>query len=276
MKGGSMNFICPKCRGRLSVFEDGSAKCPSGHSFDRSKEGYYNLLLSQGSGAHGDNREMLLARRSFLNTEAYRPLADTVTREILAYTDASSLILDMGCGEGYYTNLFETALRASHGESHLLAFDISKEAVRLAAKLNKNVSFAVASSYHAPIADETIDVAVNIFSPLALDESLRVLKKGGVFVMAIPDREHLWGLKAAVYDTPYKNELADTSLSGFKLVSEKRLSYPLSLNSGEKINALFMMTPYAYRTSKQERDRLSKLNFLECNAEFVILTYKKL
>ena len=69
-----MKFTCPKCKGALAVEPLGRAVCPLSHSYDRSREGYYNLLLSNVGGVHGDNREMMTARRAFLDTGAYLSL----------------------------------------------------------------------------------------------------------------------------------------------------------------------------------------------------------
>jgi 23S rRNA (guanine745-N1)-methyltransferase len=65
-----MDFVCPKCSLAL-VCEDGIAKCKNNHSYDRAKAGYYNLLLTNVVGTHGDNREMVEARRDFLDTGVY-------------------------------------------------------------------------------------------------------------------------------------------------------------------------------------------------------------
>ena len=93
--------------------------------------------------------------------------------------------------------------------------------------------------------------------------------------MAIPAEEHLYGLKAAIYDTPYKNALDDTALEGFSLVSSEELKYELNLDTESDIRALFMMTPYAYRTNKAGIERVLSLKSLKTNAHFIILTYRK-
>ena len=93
--------------------------------------------------------------------------------------------------------------------------------------------------------------------------------------MVIPGEEHLYGLKAKVYDTPYKNEVADTALEGFSLVSSEELKYELNLDTESDIRALFMMTPYAYRTNEKGRERVLALKTLKTYAHFIILTYRK-
>lgn len=266
-----MNFICPKCRRPLSVCEGGAAKCSLGHSYDRAKEGYYNLMLSASAGVHGDNREMVEARRTFLDTGEYKPLADKVSELVSEYMTGERL-LDIGCGEGYYTDIIERALGA---RATVSAFDISRDAVRRAAKRNKRLGLAVASAYHMPTADASFDMAVNMFSPLAPEEIARTLKGDGIFIMAIPGENHLFGLKCAAYKTPYKNELGDTVLPGFTLIRTERISYNMILDTNEKVRSLFMMTPYAYRTPREDRERVLSLASLETEVEFVVFVYKK-
>ena len=269
-----MKFICPKCALPLAVAEDGCAKCSRGHTFDRSKEGYYNLLLSNAP-RHGDNREMVLSRRAFLDTGAYFPLAKRVAELAREYFQKSEDVLDVGCGEGYYTDILERATTAAKLELKIFGFDISKDAVRLAAKRNPSLSLAVASAYKMPFADESFGGVLNLFSPLALSEIVRVLKSKGHFIMAIPAEEHLFGLKAAIYPTPYKNEVKDPALPGLTLLKSEKISYELSLVGKEQISALFMMTPYAYRTRREDCERVLSLEKLTTEVEFMLFVYKK-
>ena len=267
-----MKFICPKCKQKFTK-TDNPLICPSGHSFDQSREGYVNLLLSQGAGVHGDNKEMLISRRYFLDTGAYLPLAERISALANEHTPIGGYLLDTGCGEGYYTNIIKNAL----GEKReVYAFDISKDAVRMTAKRNKSLLTAVASSYDMPFLCEEFDTVVNIFSPLAENEVKRVLRRGGRFIMAIPNKRHLFGLKSAIYDSPYENEVADTALDGFALIHTEKISYEAEFTSREDISALFMMTPYAYRTGKAERERAFALNYVKTEIEFIVLVYERL
>ena len=270
-----MRFVCPKCREKLNI-TDKTATCPKGHSFDKARGGYYNLLLGHSGGTHGDNKEMVLARRAFLGGGYYSPLANLLADQVLRYTPKGGSLLDAGAGEGYYTDIVERALFLRDGASDVSAFDISKDAVREISKKNPRISLAVAGSYHMPIADSEFDTVINTFSPLALDETRRVLKTGGHFIMAIPGEMHLFDLKSVIYDTPYKNVVEDTHLEGFELVIDQPLTYKFCLDSPEKIQNLFMMTPYAYRTKPSDREKVLKLKTLDCTADFRIFVYKKL
>ena len=269
-----MHYICPKCKAELCE-QSGRAVCQNGHSYDRARQGYYNLLLGGGGGVHGDNREMVEARRNFLSSGYYSPLSDRVSRLVIDNTAPLDRVLDAGCGEGYYTSAVEEALYERDGKTNVLAFDISRDAVRYALRRSSRLNCAVASSYDMPIADSSIDMVINVFSPLALDEVNRVLKPGGRFLMVYPAEEHLFSLKEQIYDTPYKNKHEDTEISGFSLRSIENLEYHISLDSGEDIRNLFMMTPYAYRTSEKGRDRLYALESLKTLASFIIAVYSK-
>ena len=270
-----MDFACPKCKGEL--FLDGNTKkCNNNHCFDKAKAGYYNLLLGAGGGTHGDNAPMVLARRAFLSRGFYEPLALRLAELVKLNTPHGGCVLDAGCGEGYYTDIVKRTLTDSHSECSVLAFDISRDAVKYACRLNRSISFAVASSYDMPLADSSVDTLYNAFSPLAVDEVGRVLKTGGKFIMVYPGTDHLFGLKSVIYKTPYKNEPEEPVLDGFVLSSHEVLRYDISLDTREDVSSLFMMTPYAYRTPKEDRERVLSLESVRTEVEFVIDVFEKL
>jgi len=267
-------FICPKCGEELEIGER-RMFCQNRHSYDKSRAGYYNLLLS-GGGTHGDNLDMVLARRAFLSGGAYSRFAERISALTLEYTSPGDRVLDAGCGEGYYTDLVERALTLRDGESDVYAFDISKDAVQRTAKKNPRIHTAVAGSYHMPIADGSISAVINTFSPMAEDEVRRVLSEGGKFILAVPDENHLFELKSLIYDNPYKNTLRDSDLPGFRLVFDERLTYSISLGSPEEVKTLFMMTPYAYRTRAEDKAKIDTVSSLSVTADFHIYVYERL
>ncbi|HVA88342.1 MAG TPA: hypothetical protein VNL71_00725 [Chloroflexota bacterium] len=90
---------CPHCEGVLAL-ADRALTCPVGHAFDLAREGYVNLLQSRRG---GDSKEMLRARRRFLDAGHYQPLSDLINRLVAEHhSDAPYIVLDAGCGEGYY------------------------------------------------------------------------------------------------------------------------------------------------------------------------------
>ena len=265
---------CPVCHASMTESSDGrvcSCRGARTHCFDFAKSGHIHL-----GGPHagdGDTKESVLSRRSILDAGYYQPLSDAINTTLDALGVGS--VLDAGCGEGYYTDIVENAIRNRDGASDVVAFDISKDAVDYAAKKNRNLKCAVFGSYHMPLPDAEFSVVTNMFSPNAKEEIFRVLRPGGIYVMAIPAAEHLYSLKAAIYENPYKNEVADTRLDGFSLLHSERVSYKINLCGKEEISALFGMTPYAYRTRTDDRRNVEALESLEVEADFLILVYKK-
>ena len=265
-----MQFICPVCKGKLTR-ENNSLICENRHCFDFAKSGYVNFLLGSKGGNHGDNKLMATARREFLKKGYYQPLCDALVSTVKEYAFSGARVIDCGCGEGYYTN----SICAQLPEIELCAFDISKDAVSLAARENRACEYAVASSFDIPIADASTDILLEVFSPFCRDEFSRILKKGGILISVIPLENHLFELKQAVYDKPYKNEPAPLELDGFELISAREVRYEFDLSDNSDIKNLFMMTPYYYKTGVKEQARLNTLQSLRISAEFLIIQYKK-
>ncbi len=240
----------------------------SGHSYDISKYGYVNLLLSSG-GVHGDNREMILARRDFLSTNLYQPLCDAIKQGALKYCTSGNY-LDAGCGEGYYTKQVAEAVNGD-----VYGIDISKDALRYAAKRINNGYFAVASAYSLPFDDNSFSLVTSVFSPLADKEFKRVLKNDGALIMAIPGKYHLFGLKSLLYDKPYENTVMPYMIDGFKFLEAIKVDYELKLDKATA-EKLFKMTPYYYRTPKAGRERLLNLDEVFTPISFEVLCYKNI
>lgn len=269
-------LICPVCGGMLENTGK-SYRCGSGHSFDIAHSGYVNLLLSKhaGKAVHGDNKLMVQARRDFLDKGYYAPLCEAVCGEALKYAKNGSVVLDAGCGEGYYTSAVRAAFDRLDIAAKMYGVDISKVAVEYAAKREKSVKFAAASVFHLPVASGSCDLLVTMFAPYCGEEYARVLKHGGTMIMAIPSENHLWELKQAIYDTPYKNEVKPYELEGFEHIGVRRVSFTMELRDSTDIRSLFSMTPYYYKTGKTEQERLEALSELTVQADFEVLTYRK-
>lgn len=269
-------FLCPICGTPLTETPRG-AQCVSGHSFDRAKQGYVNLLLSQSSRSkrHGDDKLMVRSRTAFLEKGYYSSLRDALIAAVLPASSPAPVILDAGCGEGWYSEGLDRALRKTGKTPEILAVDISKEAVIAASRRNRNWKLAVASLFSLPVADGACDFVLNIFSPLAAEEYWRVLKPGGLLLRAVPLERHLWELKAAVYDRPYPNPPEDPVLPGFRLQEKREIRTVIRLEEPEDIRSLFRMTPYYYKTSAADQAKLDRLTNLETTLEFGLLSYQK-
>ncbi len=267
-------LTCPVCGQNLGL-SGKSYVCPKNHSFDTAKSGYVNLLLSKhaGGSVHGDNKLMVRARRDFLDKGYYSPLCEALCRAVCRYTPDEGTLLDAGCGEGYYTESVQRALNECGKNAHVYGIDISKTAADYAAKRCTEALFAAASVFHIPVREHSCDTLITLFAPYCGEEYSRVLKKGGTMIMAIPSQNHLWELKQAVYDTPYRNEVKDYELGGFKLLEKERISYTMSIDNPQDIQSLFTMTPYYYRTGREQQQRLNALESLAVQADFELLVY---
>ena len=269
-------FRCPICQASL-LRDDRVYRCENRHSFDISKEGYTHLLPpnQKHSAAPGDDKGMAAARRDFLSKGYYAPLLNALCEQILIRCGESPVLLDTGCGEGYYTAGIYQALTSAGKSPRMAGIDISKFILRYAAKREKAIEWAVASSYHLPVPDESVDLLLNCFSPLALEEFLRVLKPGGAFLYVVPAAEHLWELKEVLYEHPYPNEEKETPYEGFAYETIVPVDASITLQSQADIHALFQMTPYYWKTPKEGAERLAKLDTLTTRISFRIHVFRK-
>lgn len=258
-------FLCPHCASALVRGEHAYA-CGAGHSYDIARAGYVNLLAGKPP-AVGDNREMIAARRRTLERGVYAPLRAAVAEA--AELAPHGTLLDAGCGEGYYTEALEVG-RESFG------VDISKDALKQAAKRLTHTELAVASVYRLPFRENAFSLISCIFSPLAEEEYHRVLAPGGTLLLVIPGPRHLFEMKTILYETPYENEVSPyDSLAGFRFLREREVGFRFLLTGQEAILDLFAMTPYYYRTPRAGRERLASLERLEIGADFRVLSYRR-
>ena len=269
-------FRCPICGGPLTR-EERVYRCVNGHSYDIAREGYTYLLPpnQKHSAAPGDDKGMAAARREFLSKGYYAPLLNTICSQILACSGDAPVLLDTGCGEGYYTSGVYQALRRAGRSVTLAGTDISKAILRRAAKREKDAEFAVASSYHLPVADGSVDLLLNCFSPLAIEEFHRVLRPGGVFVYVVPSEKHLWELKQVLYDRPYPNQVKQIPYPGFSYREIRHVESVIHLPCQEDIHALFQMTPYYWKTPRAGAQRLAALTALDVTISFDIHVFRR-
>lgn len=268
---------CPVCAGTL-VPMGRALRCPQGHSFDLAREGYANLLAIQKrhAAAPGDSREMVRARRSFLQAGFYSPFQRALSALCLRYTgpDAPARLLDAGCGEGSYDRAVCDAFAAANRPCVMAGFDLSREAVRLAARLVPEGAFAVGGSFSAPIRNGWADVLINVFSPFAGSEFCRILHPGGVLLYAVPTARHLYGLKEILYDAPYENAELQTEYPGFSLLEAQTVTDTITVQ-GQQVQNLFAMTPYYWKTPAAGAARLARQTVLTTEIGFRFLVYRR-
>lgn len=276
-------LVCPVCGAPLAGEVGGTSLVCEGlvggkrHCFDRAASGYVNLGFVRGhKSISGDPPEAVRSRSEFLDGGYYAPAADAIVRLADSFLP-SGVLVDAGCGEGYYS------VRTASPERRVIGCDLSKYAVDRAAKraracgVSDACLFAVASVFELPLGDESADGVLCMFSPCAESEYTRILKRGGVLIVGSAGREHLWGLKKAVYDTPTENEERADLPRGLVPRHTERLRYMLHFDEShsEDISKLFGMTPYRYRTSAEDMRRLYALKTLDTAVDIEFRVYVK-
>lgn len=269
-----MLFCCPACGGALQK-QDRALVCPKGHSYDLARQGYVHLLPVNQMHAKvpGDTKQMVDARRKFLALGHYDAFREMLAALVGENLPAGGAVLDAGCGEGFYTSALYDVAREKGGA--VSGVDISKFAVKAAAGRYKGVDFAVASLFHIPAAADSVDVLTDVFAPIVPEEFRRVLKPGGVMILAVPGARHLYGMKEVLYAAPYENEEHDTFYEGFDFLGRESVRREITVQGKENIEALFSMTPYYWKTDVAGGERLRKLDALTTEIKFDFLVYKK-
>ncbi|HTF85154.1 MAG TPA: methyltransferase domain-containing protein [Cellvibrio sp.] len=260
-------FICPLCREPLIENSHGVA-CSRRHQFDRAREGYFHLLPvhHKNSRQPGDAKLQLQARRQFLNADFFSPLVGALKHHLPASTQH---LLDIGCGEGYFTRHLASALDTS---AQVYGIDIAKDGVRLAAK-GRREFYAVASSYALPIADHSMDVITRIYAPSKDSELARVLKKDGRLIIVTPGANHLLRLRQQLYQDirPHPEPQAP---EGFILQETQQLRFELITPAGSLTEALLQMTPFAWRLTEESLAQMAATGWQD-QAEFRISLYRR-
>ncbi|HCL7919676.1 TPA: 23S rRNA (guanine(745)-N(1))-methyltransferase [Escherichia coli] len=267
-----MSFSCPLCHQPLSR-EKNSYICPLRHQFDMAKEGYVNLLPVQHKRSRdlGDSAEMMQARRAFLDAGHYQPLRDAIVGQLRERLDAkAAAVLDIGCGEGYYTHAFADALP----EITTFGLDVSKVAIKAAAKRYPQVTFCVASSHRLPFSDTSMDAIIRIYAPCKAEELARVVKPGGWVITATPGPRHLMELKGLIYNEVHLHAPHAEQLKGFTLQQSDELCYLMRLRGDEAV-ALLQMTPFAWRAKPEVWQALAAKEVFDCQTDFNIHLWQR-
>lgn len=243
---------CPVCGGPLgdSGNSGGSRQslvCGSGHSFDAAKQGYYNLLVGKGTVFEADSAEMVAARFNFLKAGHYRPLADAVAAAIapLVPLQGEFTVLDSGTGTGQYLRVLLDEVKQTADRCTAVALDISKFALRRAARLNPEALCLACDVWQPlPIADSAVDVITVIFAPRNAAEFARVLRPGGRLVMVTPRAGHLAAMAARTGMLAIEDDkdarLAESLAGHFVVDSARDLDIRMMLTPGEMADLAFM------------------------------------
>ena len=271
-----MSYSCPLCQHSLTLTER-SYRCNNNHSFDIAKEGYVNLMPVQHKRSKdpGDNKEMMQARRHFLERGYYQPMQSKVAQICAQYLKNSQhKLLDIGCGEGYYTNEVSCQLKEQHPSAITYGLDISKIAIRYASKRYPSCQFSVASSARLPFEDKCLDAVLRIYAPCSPSELDRVIRSGGIVVTVTPGARHLYQLREKLYKTVNLHDESPEEIDGFELEQQVALNYVMTLENGDA-DTLLQMTPFAWKADSTLRQSLASKESFECEADFIIRIYRK-
>ncbi|HEU3433250.1 methyltransferase domain-containing protein [Streptococcus pneumoniae] len=261
-------FACPICQENLTLLET-NFKCCNRHSFDLAKFGYVNLAPQIKQSANYD-KENFQNRQQILETGFYQAILDAVS-DLLASSKTTTTILDIGCGEGFYSR----KLQESHSEKTFYAFDISKDSVQIAAKSEPNwaVNWFVGDLARLPIKDASMDILLDIFSPANYGEFRRVLSKDGILIKVIPTENHLKEIRQRVQDQLTNKEYSNQDIKEhfqehFTILSSQTASLTKTITA-EQLQALLSMTPLLFHVDQSKID-WSQLTEITIEAEILV------
>lgn len=278
------NLACPLDSQVLVKTADWQLACSSGHSFDIARQAYFNLLLVQDKRSRnpGDTKEMVDARRRFLNTGAYETISDRfnqIVLETLTIPDDEPInILDAGCGEGYYLERFLNAVSAlERAEScSLVGMDISKPAIIAATRRNReNVTWVVGTNRKPPILPGSVDGIFSIFGYPVYEAFRHVLRNNGRIVLAEAGPNHLIELREIIYEEVRKEgppNLTAAKEQEFHLIDEQTLTTQVGPLANVQIRDLLAMTPHFYRIKQEPKEATEKADNLNITIEVVFRT----
>lgn len=274
-------IACPVCSEPLHPHQNDPQQrwsCTAGHSFDRARQGYLNLLLAQHkkSKAPGDTLDMVDARQRLLDSQLYRPISDMLNQWVLelALPNAAGLqIADVGCGEGYYTQRLHDVLDDHLLPHRLYGVDISKDALKRAARRSPAIDWLVASGGQLPFQPHSLDLITCLFTNLMPQGFARVLKPGAPVVLLNTGAAHLLELRQQIYQDVNLNAFDPVPAMhqhGYQLSGEQRLQYKTRLHSNQQIMDLLMMTPHRWKVRDEALQRLQQLPALDISIDVVL------
>ena len=261
-------FACPICQENLTLVES-SLKCNNRHSFDLAKFGYVNLAPQIKQSANYD-KENFQNRQQILEAGFYQAILDAVS-DLLASSKTTKIILDIGCGEGFYSR----KLQERHPDKTLYAFDISKDSVQIAANSEPNwaVNWFVGDLARLPIKDASMNILLDIFSPANYGEFRRVLSKDGILIKVIPTENHLKEIRQRVQNQLTNKDYSNQDIKNhfqehFTILSSQTVSLTKPITA-DQLQALLSMTPLLFHVDQTKID-WSQLTEITIEAEILV------
>ncbi|GAA6167750.1 putative RNA methyltransferase [Sessilibacter corallicola] len=278
-----MIWNCPLCNSELVIY-DSCLKCSNNHSFDIARQGYVNLLPVQKKHSKnpGDSQMMIQARNRFLQQGFYEPLAQAISEMVDDYfseiteSDQPLTGLDLGGGDGYFSSYLNQhqGTEKSNGKVTWWLSDISKEAVKLAAKRFPKTQTAVANSLDLPVVNQSVDCIFQAFAPASDSESDRVLSERGIWIRVYPGTQHLQEMRSIIFkDAQPHKPWPDPE--GFERLAEKQLNFSLRVESEQNKQDLLAMTPMYWRSRPEDQALWLHSQNHDVTANFVITCFKR-
>ena len=254
---------CPICGAELSPGDTagGGLRCARGHSFNQARQGYVDLTA--GPVRHeGDGAEMVAARAAFLDAGHYGFISEGLAAASRAACRSGGrstfsaagpgLVVDVGAGTGAHL----AAVLDARAEAHGLAVDVSRYALRRAARCHPRAAAVRADAWaRLPLADGSVSLLLDVFAPRQGAEFARVLRPDGLLLVVTPEPDHLTELVTALdllrVDPSKEDRLAAGLATWFTPVSSTVLRRRLSLDHAA-IRTLVGMGPSAWHVDPDE------------------------
>lgn len=263
-------YSCPLC-GKKIRFNAGCLVCKREHRFDISSKGYVNML-GAAKPLKGYDKQFFISRGEFFAKGYYAHILDAISeavQKIKEEHDTSAaepedlVIVDAGCGEGYYSS----ALARKIPGLQIIAFDIAADAIVCAARSPENVAWTIADVTNIPVKENSCHVLLDVFTPASYREFERILKKGGYILKVIPGTNHLKELRKAARDQLKNKDYSGEDVSDYfeqhyKILNDQLLTQTKAIDQ-DTLKTLTRMTPLLFDVD------VSKLD-LSCITEITV------
>lgn len=243
-------------------------QCDANHHFDLARQGYLNLLPAsqKTSKDPGDSKTMVEARRSVMAAGHFEPFASELAAQlasrIVPVPNRSAVVLDAGCGEGYYTDFMRRSFAVGHLQTAptlapiFMGVDISKWCILAAARQYKDVTWVVANNKRLPVLPGSLDIITSLFGFETWQPWARLQTPGQQVLVAHAGPLHLIEMRQLIYESVTIHEAADDSGAidaGYEFVEKSGITYGTRLESVDTAQKILSMTPHGYRIAPERK-----------------------
>lgn len=234
---------CPICLTAFSISEEGhSLVCGKHHVYDVAKQGYVNFFGGNAQKMYRNSKELFKARRIIYEAGFFGGLQERMENLFHDLVSGEKKkILEIGCGEGTVSSF----LAGKYPMHDFLGLDISRDAIKMAAQLNKKVNWIVGDMCNIPIKDNRIDCLIDMLAPANYLEFNRVLKSDAYIIKVVPNSGYLKEIREIVGLKPYVDKgVEKLFMQHFSLVERETVKYKFKCGMLAR-KYIYMMTPLA-------------------------------